>query len=116
MDSAAAASFVAFGLLSPVLAWLANIFIGMQKNRRAYVALREAPIVYPGSHFSALFENGANIMGAGRIQSLEKSCVTLESTDGPHRMLLTCVEFQAMHPYWTTTDDEIRAFSELGDF
>lgn len=116
MNPEAIATFLSVGLLSPVLAWLASIFIAMQKNRRAYVRLREAPIVFPGSHFSALYENGVLIMSGGKIQSLEKSAVTLVRHDGSHRMVLTCAEFEAMHPHWTTSDDEIARGAELGNF
>ena len=117
MDAAAIGSLVVVGLVSPVLAWLAGILIQGQKVRRAHKRLRDEPIVFPGSTFSTLFTDaGAALMGPGRIADLEKARIVVESLEGGQRITLTPLEFEAMHPVWTATDEQIAASAGTGEF
>ena len=117
MDAAAIATFAAVGVASPVLAWLAGILIQGQKVRRAHVRLRDEPEVFPGATFSRVYTDaGAPLMEAGRVASLERGRIVLASADGKRRITLTSLEFEAMHPVWTSTDEQIAAGSEAGQF
>ena len=110
MDAAAVGTLVFVGLVSPVLAWLAGILIQGQKNRRAYVMLRDEELVFPGSTFSQLFTAaGTPLLGAGRIAILGRKRILVESLDGGQRIPLTPLELAAMHLVWTTTDEQIAA-------
>ena len=55
-------------------------------------------------------------MGPGRIADLEKARIVVESLEGGQRITLTPLEFEAMHPVWTTTDEQIAASAGTGEF
>lgn len=109
MDPQAIAIFVAAGLCSPVLGYLAHLLIDMAKVRKAHQALEAEPLIFEGSSFRELrCAAGNRLMGPGRVLKLEPGRVLVGSEDGA-RTPFTGQDFQSCYAQWVTTDAELAA-------
>lgn len=109
MNPEAIAAFVAVGVASPLLGYVAHLLIDVAKVRKAHRALEAEPLVFEGSRFSRLLcAAGTELMGPGQLLKLEPGRVLVGTDDG-RRMPFTGQQFQAMHPEWITTDQELDA-------
>ena len=107
METPELIAFVAFGLLSPILGWLAHLVIDKAKVHKAHKRLDDEPLVFEGSRFRRLLcTAGSTLMGPGMIAELELGRVMVVSDEGD-RMTFSGQEFEAMHPVWTWTDQDL---------
>ena len=109
MDPKAVAAFVAVGLASPVLGYLAHLLIALAKTRQAHQRLEAEPLCFQGSRFRRLLSpSGVQLMGAGRIARLEAARVLAVSDDGASTPFTT-LEFAALDVAYVSTDAELAA-------
>ena len=107
MDPKAIAAFVLIGVFSPVLGYLAHIFISWHKTHKAHKFLRESPLVFEGARFcKILTPDGGQLIGAGQIVEMEPGLVLVASRDGSVQIPFTGVEFQSMYPHWLHAGQE----------
>jgi len=106
--------FVAIGVFSPVLAWIASWLIAKAEARRVHQRLKLSPFVFPKATFSRVLEGGAEIFPAGRVASLERGRIVLETMDGAERLEMTLAEFENCHAPCTSTDQEILMAEDSG--
>lgn len=105
MDLKAILVFVAIGFFSPVLGYWAHLLINWSKTRRARKFLEADPLVFEGSRFRKLLApDGGQLMGPGRIESIEPGRVLAASGDGSVRVPFDALEFKSMYPHWLSAD------------
>lgn len=110
IDPKAIAAFVLIGLLSPVLSYWAHWLIDRHRTRKAIQFLEADPLVFEGSRFrKILTADGGQLMGSGRIVSIEPERVLAGSSDGSVLVPFDALEFKSMYPHWLDgTDAESR--------
>ncbi|MDE0109911.1 MAG: hypothetical protein OXN96_19065 [Bryobacterales bacterium] len=101
VDPKAIAAFVLVTLASPVLGYWAHALIAWHKTRKAHDFLDADPLVFVGARFSRLMTpDGAQLLGAGRVELIERGRVLVSVADGTALVPFTGVEFQSMYPLW----------------
>ena len=117
MSASGIVTFIAVGLASPVLGWIASLLIQATRARRAYKRLRDDPLVFRDSTFNRCVGPSGNvIMQAGRIAQLSRRRILLETTPPGERIPMTILEFEPCHCAWTTSDEQIKAAGKRGQF
>ena len=101
IDPKAIAAFVLIGLLSPVLSYWANRLIDRHRTRKAVEFLEAEPLVYEGAEFRKLLTaDAAQLLGPGRVVSIEPGRVLVASSDGAVRVPFDPVEFKSAYAHW----------------
>ena len=101
IDPKAIAAFLLIGLLSPVLNYWAQRLILRHKTRKAIEFLEADPLVYEGAQFrKVLSVDGVQLLGPGRIVSIEPNRVLVASSDGAVLVPFDGVEFKSAYPQW----------------
>lgn len=101
IDPKAIAAFVLIGLLSPVLNYWAQRLILRHKTRKAIEFLEADPLVFEGARFRKLLSgDGVQLLGQGRVASIQPGRVLVESSDGAVQMPFDGLEFKAAYPHW----------------
>ena len=107
VDPKAIAAFIAIGLFSPVLSYWAHRLIDGHRTREAIKFLEADPLVYEGSRFrKILTADGAQIMGPGRVASIEPGRVLVASSEGSVLVPFDGLEFKSMYPHWLDASAE----------
>ena len=107
IDPKAIAAFLLVGLLSPLLGYWAQRLIDRHRTRKAIEFLEADPLVYEGARFRKLLTGeGAQLLGPGRVVSIEPDRVLVESSDGAVRVPFDGVEFKSAYPQWLAGDPD----------
>ena len=105
IDPKAIAVFLLIGLCSPLLSYAAHRLIDGYRTRKAVAFLEADPLVFEGSRFRKLLTaDGAQLMGSGRIESIEAGRVLVASSDGSALVPFDPLEFKSMYPHWLSAD------------
>ena len=110
IDPRAIAAFLLIGLLSPLLSYGAHRLIEWHRTRKAVAFLTQDPLVFEGSRFRKLLTaDGAQLMGPGRVESIEPGRVLAASSDGAVFVPFDPLEFKSAYPHWIVTESEAPA-------
>ena len=105
IDPRAIAAFLLIGLCSPLLSYGAHRLIDGHRTRKAVAFLEADPLVFEGSRFRKLLTpDGAQLMGPGRVESIEPGRVLVASSDGSVLMPFDPLEFKDAYPHWLAAD------------
>ena len=106
IDPKAIAAFLLIGLLSPLLSYGAHRLIDGYRTRKAVAFLEADPLVFEGSRFRKLLTpDGAQLMGPGRVASIEPGRVLAASSDGSVFVPFDPLEFKSMYPHWLSDSE-----------
>ncbi|MDE0382404.1 MAG: hypothetical protein OXI22_00840 [Defluviicoccus sp.] len=106
MDLSSILVFAGTTLASPLLVWIMHQLIDKAKIRKAHKRLRDEDLIHEGARFSRLLgAAGTQLMGPGRIVSLEPGRVLVVSDEGAW-MTFTGQEFEAMHPQFVAAPQQ----------
>ena len=114
IDPKAIAAFLLIGLCSPVLSYGAHRLIDRYRTRKAIAFLEADPLVFEGARFrKILTADGVQLMGPGRVESIESGRVLAASSDGSVLVPFDPLEFKSAWPHWLAADSEAPASRPL---
>lgn len=117
MDLHAMLLFAAIAVASPVLGYAGHCLIDRYKIRQAHRFLEAEPLIYEGARFRKLMtREGAQLLGPGRIESLEEGRVLVASSDGAVRIPLDGPEFKDAWAHWLEPEESGLPAPRRGDY